>query len=349
MSANRGKFVSNIAALRPTDALATPGRSVAVFFGAGFVSWALSALRGLFPSRGRAFLRARRAERWGGNVCKSRKVCQQYRGFATGTDAPATTGRSVDGFEGVFASWALSASRGLFPSRGRAFLRGDARSGVGCWQGRRNGRGGNVCKSRKVCQQYRGFATGADAPATTGRSAAGFFEAVFASWALSASRGLSPSRGGPFCVAAREAWWDGGGRECLQAEESLSAVSRLCDRRMLSQRPAGLPTVFSRPFLRRVLCPRPGACPLRGGGLFCVAAREAGRDVGKAGRTAGDRPVCVAARGNCDNFRINRLYFTFSANIYMCFTVLCHERQSLRIYCFMSIGDNDTDIWRERS
>ena len=118
-----------------------------------------------------------------------------------------------------------------------------------------------------------------DAPATTGRSAAGFFEAVFASWALSASRGLSPSRGGPFCVAAREAW----------------------------------------------------------------------RSVGKAGRTAEDRPVCVAARGNYDNFWINRLYFTFSANIYMCFTVLCHERQSLRIYCLMSIGDNDTDIWRERS
>ena len=44
-----------------------------------------------------------------------------------------------------------------------------------------------------------------DAPATTGRSADGF-EGVFVSWALSASRGLSPSRGGPFCVAAREAW-----------------------------------------------------------------------------------------------------------------------------------------------
>ena len=138
-------------------------------------------------------------------------------------------------------------------------------------------------------------------------------------------------------------------RECLQIEESLSAVSWLCDRRMLPQRPAGLPPVFSRPFLRRGLCPRPGGCSLRGGGLFCVAAREAWRSVGKAGRTAGDRPVCVAARGNCDNFRINRLYFTFSANIYMCFTVLCHERQSLRIYCLMSIGDNDTDIWRERS
>ena len=137
-------------------------------------------------------------------------------------------------------------------------------------------------------------------------------------------------------------------RECLQIEESLSAVSWLCDRRM-PQRPAGLPPVFSRPFLRRGLCPRPGACPHRGGGPFCVAAREAWWSVGKAGRTAGDRPVCVAARGNCDNFRINRLYFTFSANIYMCFTVLCHERQSLRIYCLMSIGDNDTDIWRERS
>ena len=166
--------------------------------------------------------------------------------------------------------------RGLCPRPGGCSLRG---GGPFCVQGGRNGGSGNVCKSRKVCQQYRGFATGADAPATTGRSAAGFFEAVFASWALSASRGLSPSRGGPFCVAAREAW----------------------------------------------------------------------RSVGKAGRTAGDRPVCVAARGNCDNIRINRLYFTFSANIYMCFTVLCHERQSLRIYCLMSIGDNDTDIWRERS
>ena len=137
-------------------------------------------------------------------------------------------------------------------------------------------------------------------------------------------------------------------RECLQIEESLSAVSWLCDRRMLPQRPAGLSMVL-RAFLRRGLCPRPGACPHRGGGPFCVAAREAWWSVGKAGRTAGDRPVCVAARGNCDNFRINRLYFTFSANIYMCFTVLCHERQSLRIYCLMSIGDNDTDIWRERS
>ena len=137
-------------------------------------------------------------------------------------------------------------------------------------------------------------------------------------------------------------------RECLQIEESLSAVSWLCDRRMLPQRPAGLSMVL-RAFLCRGLCLRPGGCSLRGGGPFCVAAREAWWSVGKAGRTAGDRPVCVAARGNCDNFRINRLYFTFSANIYMCFTVLCHERQSLRIYCLMSIGDNDTDIWRERS
>ena len=202
MSANRGTFVSSIAALRPTDALATPGRS-------------------------------------------------------------------VDGFEGVFVSWALSASRGLFPSRGRAFLRGGARNG---------------------------------------------------------GAGMSANRG-----------------------KFVSSIAALRLERTLPQRPAGLPPVFSRPFLRRGLCPRPGACPHRGGGPFCVAAREAWRSVGKAGRTAGDRPVCVAARGNCDNFRINRLYFTFSANIYMCFTVLCHERQSLRIYCFMSIGDNDTDIWRERS
>ena len=141
MSANRGKFVSSIVALRPTDAPATTGRSVDGFEGV-FASWALSASRGLFPSRGRAFLRARRAERWGGNVCKSRKVCQQYRGFATGADAPATTGRSAAGFfEAVFASWALSASRGLSPSRGRAFLRGGARSVVERWQSGQNGWG----------------------------------------------------------------------------------------------------------------------------------------------------------------------------------------------------------------
>ena len=141
MSASRGKFVSSISALRLTDALATPGRSVDGFEGV-FVSWALSASRGLFPSRGRAFLRAKRAERWGGNVCKSRKVCQQYRGFAAGADAPATTGRSAAGFfEAVFASWALSASRGLFPSRGRAFLRGGARSVAERWQSGQNGWG----------------------------------------------------------------------------------------------------------------------------------------------------------------------------------------------------------------
>ena len=57
------------------------------------------------------------------------------------TDALATPGRSVDGFEGVFVSWALSASRGLFPSRGRALLRGGARSGAGRWQGMQNGWG----------------------------------------------------------------------------------------------------------------------------------------------------------------------------------------------------------------
>ena len=199
-----------------------------------------------------------------------------------------------------------------------------------------------------------------DAPATPGRSADGFFGAGFVSWALSASRGLFPSRGRAFCVAMREAGWDvgkaggaAGGRECPQVEAFAGgAVCRntaaLRLERTLPQRPAGLSMVL-RAFLRRGLCPRSGGCSLRGGGPFCVAAREAWRSVGKAGRTAGDRPVCVAARGNCDNFRINRLYFTFSANIYMCFTVLCHERQSLRIYCFMSIGDNDTDIWRERS
>ena len=162
--------------------------------------------------------------------------------------------------------------------------------------------------------------------------------------------------GGLFCVAAREAGRDvgkaggaAGAGMSANRGKFVSSIAALRLERTLPQRPAGLPTVFSRPFLRRGLCPRPGACPHRGGGPFCVAAREAWRSVGKAGRTAGDRPVCVAARGNCDNFRINRLYFTFSANIYMCFTVLCHERQSLRIYCLMSIGDNDTDIWRERS
>ena len=83
MSANRGKFVSNIAALRPTDALATPGRSVDGFEGV-FVSWALSASRGLFPSRGRAFCVAMREAGWdvgkaggtagGGNARKSRRL-----------------------------------------------------------------------------------------------------------------------------------------------------------------------------------------------------------------------------------------------------------------------------------
>ena len=166
-------------------------------------------------------------------------------------------------------------------------------------------------------------------------------------------RGLCPRPGGcshrgvgPFCVQGAR---NGGAGMSANRGKFVSSIAALRLERTLPQRPAGLPPVFSRPFLRRGLCPRPGACPHRGGGPFCVAAREAWWSVGKAGRTAGDRPVCVAARGNCDNFRINRLYFTFSANIYMCFTVLCHERQSLRIYCLMSIGDNDTDIWRERS
>ena len=154
MSANRGKFVSNIAALRPTDALATPGRSVDGFEGV-FVSWALSASRGLFPSRGRAFCVAMREAGWdvgkaggaaGAGMPASRGVCRrcslpQYRGFAAGADAPVTPGRSVDGFEGVFASWALSALRGLFPSRGRAFLRGGARSVAERWQSGQNGWG----------------------------------------------------------------------------------------------------------------------------------------------------------------------------------------------------------------
>ena len=83
MSASRGKFVSSIAALRPTDALATPGRSVDGFEGV-FASWALSASRGLFPSRGRAFCVAMREAGWdvgkaggtagGGNARKSRRL-----------------------------------------------------------------------------------------------------------------------------------------------------------------------------------------------------------------------------------------------------------------------------------
>ena len=89
---------------------------------------------------------ARRAGRQGAGMPASRGVCRrcslpQYRGFAAGADAPVTPGRSVDGFEGVFVSWALSASRGLFPSRGRAFLRGGARSGAGRWQSGQNGWG----------------------------------------------------------------------------------------------------------------------------------------------------------------------------------------------------------------
>ena len=210
----------------------------------------------------------------------------------------------------------------------------------------RNGRAGMSANRGKFVSNIAALRP-TDALATPGRSVDGF-EGVLRRGLCPRPGGCSHRGGGPFCVAMREAGWDGGGRECLQIEERLSAVSRLCDRRMLSQRPAGLSMVL-RAFLCRGLCPRSGGCSLRGGGPFCVAAREAWRSVGKAGRTAGDRPVCVAARGNCDNFRINRLYFTFSANIYMCFTVLCHERQSLRIYCFMSIGDNDTDIWRERS
>ena len=134
MSANRGKFVSSIAALRPTDAPATPGRSVAVFFGAGFVSWALSALRGLFPSRGRALCGQSGRNGGGGNVCKSRNVCQQYRGFATGTDAPATTGRSADGFEGVLRR-GLCLRSGTCPHRG---------GGAFSW--RRAKRGGALAK-----------------------------------------------------------------------------------------------------------------------------------------------------------------------------------------------------------
>ena len=253
----------------------------------------------------------------------SRGVCRrcslpQYRGFAAGADAPATPGRSVDGFEGVFASWALSALRGLFPSRGRALF--------ACEAGGTAEAGMSASRGKFVSSISALRLT--DALATPGRSVDGF-EGVFVSWALSASRGLFPSRGGLFCVAAREAGRDvgkaggaaGAGMSASRGK-FVSSIAALRLERTLPQRPAGLPPVFSRPFLRRGLCPRPGACPLRGGGLFCVAAREAGRDVGKACRTAGDRPVCVAARGNCDNFRINRL-FSRSQQIFTCVLRFC--------------------------
>lgn len=149
MSANRGKFVSNIAALRPTDAPATPGRSVDGFEGV--------LRRGHCPRPGGC------SHRGGGLFCVAAREAGRDGGKAGGaawagmsasrgkfvssisalrlTDALATPGRAVDGFEGVFASWALSALRGLFPSRGRAFLRGGARSVAERWQSGQNGWG----------------------------------------------------------------------------------------------------------------------------------------------------------------------------------------------------------------
>ena len=208
----------------------------------------------------------------------------------------------------------------------------------------RNGRAGMSANRGKFVSNIAALRP-TDALATPGRSVDGF-EGVLRRGLCLRPGGCSHRGVGPFCVQGAR---NGGAGMSANRGKFVSSIAALRLERTLPQRPAGLPPVFSRPFLRRGLCPRPGACPHRGGGPFCVAAREAWWSVGKAGRTAGDRPVCVAARGNCDNFRINRLYFTFSANIYMCFTVLCHERQSLRIYCLMSIGDNDTDIWRERS
>ena len=141
MSASRGKFVSSISALRLTDALATPGRSVDGFEGV-FVSWALSALRGLFPSRGRAFLRARRAERrkreclqveeslsavsrlcdWSGRSRNDRQVCRRF-------------------FRGRFCVVGFVRVPGPVPIAGRAFLRGGARSVAERWQSGQNGWG----------------------------------------------------------------------------------------------------------------------------------------------------------------------------------------------------------------
>ena len=170
---------------------------------------------------------------------------------------------------------------GLCPRPGGCSLRGGGpfawrcakRGGMLARQAERQGAG--MPASRGVCRrcslpQYRGFAAGADAPVTPGRSVDGF-EGVFASWALSALRGLFPSRGRAFLRARRA---ERRKRECLQIEESLSAVSRLCDRRMLPQRPAGLRRFFRGRFCVVGFVRVPGPVPIAGRAFLRGGARQ---------------------------------------------------------------------------
>ena len=148
MSANRGKFVSSIVALRPTDAPATTGRSVDGFEGV-FASWALSALRDLSPSRGRAFLRARRAER-------RKRECLQIEERLSAVSRLCDRRMLSQRPAGLSMVLRAFLCRGLCLRPGACSLRG---GGPFCVRGGRNGGSGNVCKPRKVCQQYLGFAT----------------------------------------------------------------------------------------------------------------------------------------------------------------------------------------------
>ena len=275
MSANRGKFVSNIAALRPTDAPATPGRSADGFEGV--------LRRGLCLRPGGCSLRG------GGPFC----VAMREAGWDGG-------GRECLQAEESLSAVSRLCDRRMLPQRPaglsmvlRAFLcRGPCLRSGGCslrGGGLFVGKAGGTVEAGMSANRGKFVSNIAalrptDAPATPGRSVDGFFGAGFVSWALSALRGLFPSRGRAFLRARRA---ERRKRECLQAEESLSAVSRLCDRRMLPQRPAGLPPVFSRPFLRRGLCPRPGACPHRGAGLFAWRCAKCGGALAKRAERLG--------------------------------------------------------------
>ena len=62
----------------------------------------------------------------------------QYRGFAAGADAPATTSKSADGFPGAFG---YVCAPGPVPIAGAVLFRGGARSVAERWQSGQNGWG----------------------------------------------------------------------------------------------------------------------------------------------------------------------------------------------------------------
>lgn len=227
MSANRGKFVSNIAALRPTDALATPGRSVDGFEGV--------LRRGLCLRSGCCSLRG------GGLFCVAAREAGWDVGKAGGTAGGGNARKSRRLQEVQFAAipqlcdrWMLSQRLVRPPAeatRPPVFSRPFLHLGLCPRSGGCSLRGGGL---------FVGKAGG------------------------TAEAGMSASRG-----------------------KFVSSIAALRLERTLPQRPAGLPPVFSRPFLRRGLCPRPGACPHRGAGLFAWRRAKRGGALAKRAERLG--------------------------------------------------------------